>query len=176
MNAPTCRGFTLVEVLIALVIGGMVVLMSHQLFASVIDGTRVLDSTRARLEEEELSGRWLRAAFHALEAGDKAGGFEGRPDNVRFTTWVLQPGGWMERRTIRLALRDSALVATSDEATAILRRNTGGMELDYLLEPGADSRWVREWVSPVSVPLAVRIRLQVNGKMDTLLCLVGGRG
>ena len=58
------------------------------------------------------------------------------------------------------------------------------LALDYLLEPGAESRWVREWVSPVSAPVAVRIRMTRtrNGKrdrgnvVDTLLFLIKERG
>ena len=58
------------------------------------------------------------------------------------------------------------------------------LALDYLLEPGAESRWVREWVSPVSAPLAVRMRIEKAGcgtrdarcVVDTLLFLIKERG
>ena len=69
--------------------------------------------------------------------------------------------------------------------TAIaLRDVVRDVEFDYLLEPGAESRWVREWVSPVSAPVAVRMRITKaeNGKwetgnaVDTLLFLIKERG
>jgi hypothetical protein len=57
---------------------------------------------------------------------------------------------------------------------------------DYLLEPGENTKWVREWISPVSAPLAVRVRvthLSDNGQRttahavtDTLLLLIKERG
>ena len=58
------------------------------------------------------------------------------------------------------------------------------LQFDYLLEPGAESRWVREWVSPVSAPVAVRMRIAKAGcgkrdagcVVDTLLFLIKERG
>ena len=55
---------------------------------------------------------------------------------------------------------------------------------DYLLEPGVESRWVREWVSPVSAPVAIRVRVTRGLGMgderrvvtDTLLFLIKERG
>ena len=48
---------------------------------------------------------------------------------------------------------------------------------DYLLEPGADARWVRQWVSPVTAPLAVRIRVAraSPAAVDTQLLLIKER-
>jgi hypothetical protein len=54
------------------------------------------------------------------------------------------------------------------------------LALDYLLEPGANTRWVRQWLSPLSAPLAVRLRIERRGGssegVDTLLCLIKERG
>ncbi|MGH2667750.1 MAG: hypothetical protein ACRDH5_01270, partial [bacterium] len=64
---------------------------------------------------------------------------------------------------------------------------------DYLLDPGDGSaesavdttagapgeraRFVREWISPVSAPVAVRVRVgHAIGTVDTLLLIVGPRG
>jgi hypothetical protein len=62
----------------------------------------------------------------------------------------------------------------------ILREDVASLALDYLLEPGADTRWVRQWLSPVSAPVAVRLRLEIVGpgklSVDTLLFLIGERG
>src|SRR5438105_2612900 len=105
-------GFTLVELMVALAIAGLVVLTAHRLFAA---------------------------------AGDAGRTFPGE----------------------RIALADSI----------------ASLDFDYLLEPGAESRWVRVWVSPVSAPLAVRMRVERPGKgeggrvvTDTLLFLIKERG
>ena len=51
------------------------------------------------------------------------------------------------------------------------------VRFDYLLVPGADARWVMEWHSQVSAPLAVRVTLShTGGEVDTMLYLVKPRG
>jgi len=50
------------------------------------------------------------------------------------------------------------------------------LDCDYLLEPGASTTWVREWISSVSAPLAVRLRIGYAEHADTLLLFVGPRG
>jgi hypothetical protein len=48
---------------------------------------------------------------------------------------------------------------------------------DYLLEPGLNSQWASVWESPVSAPLAIRVRItQLDRIADTLLLIVGPRG
>ena len=70
------------------------------------------------------------------------------------------------RLIARLATGESILLADS----------VTGVEFDYLLEPGAQATWVREWLSPVSAPLAARVRLSMPARVDTLLFVVGSRG
>jgi hypothetical protein len=49
---------------------------------------------------------------------------------------------------------------------------------DYLASYGSASAWVQEWHSPVSAPVAVRLRLRRDSAaaVDTLLFIVGPRG
>ncbi|HEV8197334.1 MAG TPA: prepilin-type N-terminal cleavage/methylation domain-containing protein [Gemmatimonadales bacterium] len=176
MRTSNSGGFTLVEVLIAMVIGSLVVLLAHQLFATASDGTRRLEAARMRLERERLAARWLESAFLSLEAGGKDGSFEGHPHTVSFTTWLTQPGGWLEPRAVLIRVIDSSLRADTDHGPIGLQQGVREVDFDYLLEPGAESHWVREWVSPVSAPLAVRIRLTRNTGVDTTVMLIKGRG
>ncbi len=180
------RGFTLVEVLVALTIGAVVVLLAHQLFAAVVDHGKTLTSGRTALDRGANARRWLEATFLSLDVGtDGASGFEGRPAHAAFTTWLRTPDGWFERRVVSLAHQDDRLVATVTPGPAIaLMDSIGDVAFDYLLEPGEESRWVREWVSPVSAPVAVRMRVTRGrgrgdgGRVvtDTLLFLIKERG
>jgi len=181
------RGFTLIETLIALLVSSLVVLLAHQLFAGIAERGQTLISARATLDRDANARRWLRAAFLSLEVGtDSAGGFDGRRDHAAFAAWLLTAGGWCERRTIILARVADRFVASSPSGDAlVLREQVTGVEFDYLLEPGADARWVREWVSPVGAPLAVRLRLtgprwgsgdRGGAPVDTLFFLVKERG
>jgi prepilin-type N-terminal cleavage/methylation domain-containing protein len=176
---PRNAGFTLIEVMVALAISGLVVLSTERLFAGAGDGARVLTEARGQLDRDANARRWLEATFLSLAVGDSgATGFTGDRDRVRFTALQLTPGGWFEPRQIDLGLRDGRLgVGVSPGESLILADSVIDLAFDYLLEPGADTRWVQQWVSPVSAPLAVRVRLgRARGVVDTLLFLIKERG
>jgi len=177
-------GFTLIEVIVALTIGALVVLLAHQVFASVAERGRTLVAARDSLNRAANARRWLKATFLSLDVGtDSAGGFDGRADRVAFAAWERTADGWFERRHIALSRDGDRLVASviPGEPVALIDGVTG-IAFDYLLEPGAESRWVREWVSPVSAPVAIRMRVtrgRGDGRRvvtDTLLFLIKERG
>ena len=185
-HAPrtTPFGFTLVEVVVALTIGALVVLLAHQLLAAVADRGRTLTTARTALDRAANARRWLASAFLSLDVGTEgAGRFDGQPDHVTFSTWLLTPEGWLERRQVTLGVEGGRLQAVVIPGTAIaLGDSVRYVDFDYLLERGAESRWVREWVSSVSAPLAVRMRVEQSlgsggsGLADTLLFLIKERG
>ncbi len=179
------RGFTLIEILVALTIGAVVVLLAHELFGAVADRGRTLIAARTALDRSANARRWLDATFLSLDVGtDGASGFEGRPDHAGFTAWLVTADGWFERRQVTLGAQQGLLRAIVTPGTPIaLADSVSDAQFDYLLEPGAESRWVREWVSPVSAPVAVRLRVSRAGKgegagvaTDTLLFLIKERG
>ena len=173
------RGFTLIELLVALTIGALVVLVAHQLFAAVAQRGRTLIVARTALDRAVNARCWLAATFLSLDVGtDGAGGFDGRPDHAAFSTWLLMSDGWFERRQVTLTAKQGQLRAAVTPGTPIaLVDSVADLQLDYLLEPGAESRWVREWVSPVSAPVAVRMRIaNAGGGVDTLLFPIKERG
>lgn len=174
----TPSGFTLLEVLIALAISGIVVLLAHRLFAAAADAARTVEDTRAALDREANARRWLQAAALSLDVGQQAGdGFEGRADRLAFSTWLETPEGWFARRRVALGLDSRGFIAAVDQTdTLVLADDVHTVAFDYLLEPGADTKWVREWISPVSAPLAIRLRLGNRAWVDTLLILVKERG
>lgn len=169
-------GFTLIEVVVALTIASSVVVAAHQIFTGVADGAAAVASERGHLDHHSNARRWLKATFLSLEPP-----FEGRVGRVSFVSWQLASGGWFEPQMIEVRLNDSRLVARHAGEVLTLADDVTGVDFDYLLEPGADSRWVREWVSPVSAPLAIRLRIAGCGRgdagcADTLLFLVKERG
>lgn len=177
------RGFTLVELMVALVVTALVTLLAHRAFGVAIDGARQLRRVRIAEDRKQNAERWLSAAFLSLEVGQLgASSFEGHRDQVHFTSWLVTPSGWMERADVRLGVSGTALIArVGDAAPVVLADSVRAVAFDYLLEPGADSRWAAEWVSPVSAPIAVRLRLQSTGssgaiRPDTVLYLIKSRG
>lgn len=174
------RGFTLIEVMVALTLSAMVVLLAHQIFSGVVDGVRRLDAARAGLDRRSNARRWLVEAFGSLQTGgDSAGSFDGRPDQVGFTAWLRVAPSGLRRERIVLGQRGTTLVASEPGGMLALADSVAQVGVDYLLEPGANTTWAREWLSPVSAPLAVRLRITYLGvppRADTLLLVIGGRG
>jgi prepilin-type N-terminal cleavage/methylation domain-containing protein len=170
------RGFTLVEVMVAVAITGLVVLTAHRIFTGVADGSRAVAAARENLDRHANARRWLKSTLLSLEAP-----FEGRHDHVSFTSWQLTPGGWFEPRATELEREDGWFLGKTESESFRLADGVTEVAFDYLLDPGANSKWVREWISPVSSPLAVRVRIVGCGRgdagcVDTLLFLIRERG
>lgn len=184
-------GFTLIEVLVALALAALVVTLAHRVFTAVIAGAGRVEHARNRLDREANAQRWLAEAFGSLAAGPPpAGPFDGEPHRVTFTTWLQTPTGGFAPVAVELALGAHTLVARLGPGpdSLVLARHVAAVGFDYLLLPGATARWVGEWLSPVSAPLAVRLRVRraradpaTSGApappvTDTLLLLIGARG
>lgn len=168
-------GFTLIEVLVAIAITGLVVVAAHRIFTGVADAAQAVAVAREQLDRTANARRWLKATLLSLDPP-----FEGRTDHMSFRAWEQVPGGWFEPQAVDLRQVGATFVARAS-GELVLGDSITGVAFDYLLEPGADSKWVREWVSPVSAPLAVRIRIAGCGKRDadcadTLLFLIKERG
>jgi prepilin-type N-terminal cleavage/methylation domain-containing protein len=178
-------GFTLIEVMVALVVGTVVLVLGHAMVGAVVDRGRALIAARTALDRQANASRWMASAFLSVDVGSEgAGGFDGEPGQVQFASWQRTPDGWFERRRLSLRRSEGRLVArVTPDGRVVLADSVAGVDFDYLLEPGADSRWVRQWVSQVSAPLAVRMRLGRAGRgpsggstVDTLLFLIKERG
>lgn len=174
-------GFTLVELLTALALSGFVVLMVSRLLAVATSSARALDDARIALDQEQNGRRWLRGALASLDPNANPGGFAGQHDRVTFTGWLEAPGGWFRPRRLTIAADSGSLIAMVDSTGSVrLADSVVSLSLDYLLEPGATTTWVEQWISPISAPLAVRFRIarRVNGSasVDTLFLRIGERG
>lgn len=183
----TERGFTLIELLVALTVSGVVVLLIHAVFTAVTGAGCEVRAARTALDHDANVRRWLAAAFLSLDVGtdSAAGPFEGRPDRMAVASWLEGPGGWFERERVTLGLDGESFVADlhagpsgvgPDGSRIDLADSVTSVAFDYLLEPGVNTRWMQEWLSPVSAPLAVRIRIAMREHTDTLLLLIKGRG
>jgi len=171
-------GFTLIEVLVALALGSLVVLMAHQAFGAAQDLRDRLDTSIERHERAMRVREYLTLMFVNLEIGTPtATGFEGAPERAAFTSRVARTTGDDAPVRIEVRVEGGWLFAVAGGDTLRLERcDRGG--LDYLPALGAATPWVREWHSPVSAPVAARLRVaRMDGAaVDTLLFLIGTGG
>lgn len=188
------RGFTLIEVLVALSAGGLLVLLAHQAFGAATDFALALNRRGTRRDEVMETRRYLAAALGSVDAAAPGSrGFHGTPTRIELATWtdgglrnveLVVAGGRLlavsERDAARDAARDTAPETTRETARDTMRLMRAlAFRADYLLAYGADAPWVQEWQSPVSAPLAVRLRIahgDSSGVVDTLLLTIGPRG
>lgn len=175
---PRRDAFTLLEVVVALALGGVVLIGAHAVLASLGDAAAAI-TARATTDARTVEGeRTLRALAGRLEVGTpEAAPFEGAPDAARFTSWCEVPSGWLERCTVTLAF-DSASGAgvlearIAGRAPVVLARGFRSGAFRYLESAAAGGTWFRRWGTGITAPQAIGVLLD----QDTLIVRIGARG
>lgn len=184
MSARTPRaaraGFTLVEVMVALVVMGVVLVGARTMLGQIADDADRITAAGADADREANAEGLLRAVAGRLEVSPLPGQevrFEGEPQGMRFHSWCEVPDGWLERCEASLGF-----IQLEGENVLALRLSTGEMvplrrgfrtgELVYLRDAAAGGDWVSKWGASITAPLAFAV--VVDG--DTTLVAIGERG
>jgi len=172
------RGFTLVEVTVALAVGALVVLLAYRVYGGVLDGAARALAAQQDVARAANARRLLTALAQGIEVGPVPGsGFHGSRERVTFTTWTVGARGWAERWRVSVFASDGVLRVQGLAPEPLqLADSVEALGIDYLLDFGAAERWGQAWMSEVSTPVALRLRVAHPGRTDTLLLLVGPRG
>ncbi len=171
------RGFTLIEVMVALLLTSLVAMIAHQLLAGVVDGAVALRRNSPAPTDPILGREWVLEACGTLEVGTPGThGFEGTPTSARFDARLVTAEGWVARQPVVIEAEKDQVEIRTGAITARVVDSSETPTLDYLSDPGGEGGWVTGWSSPVSAPLAIRIRWIRAGVADTLLCSIGARG
>lgn len=171
------RGFTLLEVVVAIAVGGAVVLATHQLFAIVADTADRVPAAARAANAARNREQLLRELLAGVEVGaDTSQRFYGQSDSVRFESWCRAPAGWLERCTVRLDLVpvvDGVALEVSWSGTRTrLATHEAPARFVYLRTAADGGAWLPRWGNAISAPLALRV-----GWGDTALFLrIGTRG
>ncbi len=166
------RGFTLIEVVVAVAITGVVVLAIGPLFGNSTTIVSRLDRARTDLDQSMNAVRWSQEAFTAVEVGRPGDvPFLGNAHELRFTAWLPTADGWPEQQVVHLTRKGPKVVAEVKLGMIALWPDVVRLDIDYLLVPGETSRWEDRWESPLAAPAAVRLRIGhgTSGESDTLL-------
>lgn len=173
------KGFTLVEIIVAMTVGAIVLVGVRQAAVAVAD---LSDATlaRARAVERAANGeRSLRQLVGAMQPdSNSTGGLVGDATHAEFDAWCEALDGWQERGRVALSIEsDSAapgmrLVARASGSRAeTLIDSNASLAFCYLLDAGEGGRWRTDWDGRLALPLALGV---VTGG-DTLLVPVGVR-
>ncbi|HWG35669.1 MAG TPA: prepilin-type N-terminal cleavage/methylation domain-containing protein [Gemmatimonadaceae bacterium] len=176
-------GFTLLEVLVAVMIAAMLLLSADAVFeqlASSRDDTARSSVTRDRLQNSDaLVKSWVRQIDVSPTAGPASlpHAFVGDASESRFTSWCVAAGGWEQACAVSLhTVADStgvgvvAVSSAGDSARIQMRDST--IALRYLSDAANGGHWVVSWPSGPTVPLAIGI----VSPSDTIVYRVGARG
>lgn len=174
-------GFTLLEITVALVIGGMVVIAASALFLGLAGRDEAIQEASAHFDRIANGEQLLGTLFLNVDSrADSAGWLTGDSLGVSFVTWCRTVGTelsrcradlrFAERGTRRvLILRLSALKRNAEQGASELElRESHRGVLRYLVDARNGGRWADRW-SQRQPPAAVSAI--VDG--DTLLFPVG---
>jgi general secretion pathway protein J len=172
-------GFTLIEVMVALALVGVVTLVLLQGVGLAARGTGGLSSRAERLDErrglEILMRRALATAVAVpLFAGEPA--FVGRPASVSFLSLAEDGGPGLYRITLALnptppkrfvtmLRRLAGRSAVREGGESVLVRDVDAFGIAYFGAdaPGGEPRWQRYWEGKTDLPTLVRIVFNTGG-------------
>jgi prepilin-type N-terminal cleavage/methylation domain-containing protein len=176
-RVDTRAGFTLLEVLVALAITGILILAARAVLDRLGDDARHLTSVAGEEAREANADRLLRDLLARAELPRPGDPFVGDSRLVRFSTRCDVPAGWQERCHAELGVVQVGGIATlglslSTGEAVVLRRGFASARLQYLYDPGAGGTWTNSWRSAYTLPWAVGI--EADG--ETLIVPIGERG
>jgi prepilin-type N-terminal cleavage/methylation domain-containing protein len=167
-------GFTLMEVLVAIVVATGVVVTARAILVAIADGTQRLADASAVHDAERNADQLLRTTLlQARTLSQDSVSFLGTPKGFVLHSWCPAPGGWTEPCDVAVAVLDStpAVVVRPGVLAAdlIVRRALRSAELRYLASAANGGTWLRTWSSSSDLPLAVGLLIDC----DTLMLPVG---
>jgi hypothetical protein len=164
--------------MIALAIGGILILSARALLARLTDTTSRIVESAAVHDEDANAERLLRAIVLRVEVGSiNETSFAGSDSEVRFNSWCDTPSGWLERCAIQLrasTLNDSSRITLRVNSNPDIvvhqgERSEGFLYLNSTLTGG---EWQPFWTSLITLPVAIGV--VIDG--DTLILGIGERG
>ncbi len=155
------RGFTLIEVTIALVVGGMALSAAAALLTGLGERADQIRAAGARMDRDTNAERLLRSLWSNLRpSGDSSPIVRGDSMAVEFSAWCESVEGWLRPCRARLAVEHEArgsrftLVVTADQTMTMhfwhRDRDLGGIR--YLRNAEHGGSWMTRWTDLVPPP------------------------
>lgn len=166
------RGFTLLEILVALLIGAMIIGAGRQLFDAAVDAQDRLQSAVTRTAASRAAISEIQRAVRTSRASASTP-FIGSPDRVSFEGWC--PDGYNGRARCVVQIFAAPMLIIDEQLMSGSHHtwiaDSSGGRLDFVVDASMSKATVNEWESISSTPLAVRwvSRGTSAGATDTLL-------
>ncbi|MCG8469649.1 MAG: prepilin-type N-terminal cleavage/methylation domain-containing protein [Gemmatimonadetes bacterium] len=174
------RGFTLLETVVALAVGGIVVAGSAALVSAVADAeARVREVARAEVRVANAERILVELAAGLIPTSDAEPPLVGSPQELRFDTACIESGGWSRPCTVTWSIAERG-TAEPVSSTLLVERGPSWMggastrvelalgwapvAFSFLVSANGGGSWSSSWTSIVP-PLAIGI----HGARDTLL-------
>lgn len=159
------RGFTVIELMVALLIGMMTIGGARAISSVLVDHAVRLDSVHVEVAEEINGEHLLRRLVLEVEAGrDPKSIFSGSREAATFDSWCQMPAGWTERCSVALRIERSE---ADSVATLVGELSTGERlpliklpapaHLAYLEDATHGGSWSARWGPGTVAPLAIGI-------------------
>lgn len=169
-------GFTIIELVVAIVVSGLVVLSARELLEGLATTQLALERTRRDADGIEVSERLLRSvvANMDLDADDRAS-FAGGKDSAQFSSWCPSTRGWLDACHVRLRI-DNGLVLEFPGLREHLPAERQAVGLLFLSDFARGGAWTTIWPASRSAPVAIGVVRVGNFGRDTLILRIGDRG
>jgi len=172
MSLPRRKGFTILELMVALAISASVLLAGRALIEQVAAVGDTIAGNAATADSARVRARALRAIVRNIDiTTDSANNFSGDARTARFISWCTTDDALRERCAVTLTI-DSVVTLTDSSASAVLLRDTVPGVLRYLGDARDGGHWYRSWGPGNLPPLAIGIVFRA----DTTVLRVGDRG
>ena len=174
---PRRNGFTLIEIMVALLVGGIVLVGARAMLEALADQAHLVSDAASVADRDANADRTLRALAERLEVGTAPEmQFTGDPTATTFASWCEVPAGWLERCSVQLSIEhqhseESLVARTSLGDSLVLRRGFRNGVIRYLESPAHGGSWIVVWGAGITAPVALGIFL---GR-DTLIVRIGER-
>lgn len=159
------RGFTLVELTVALLVGAVAIGGARAVMTTLVDQAARVDSAHAEIATSINGERLLRRLVLEVRTGQEPGStFSGTAALASFDSRCAMPGGWAEPCRVELRIEPGA---GSAENLLIARLSSGerlevgrlaaGAQLAYLDDAAHGGRWTPRWGPGTAAPLAIGV-------------------
>lgn len=186
--APRTQGFTLLEVLVGLVIGGVALAGAAALFVGLSGHVDRVAEASFRTDRDANAERLLRSVVSSTHVGGEEGfPLEGDEGEVRFLSWCQPPDRWPTSCSVRLTVPVRGEVAAVVLETTALDVPSAGFPVAgtrielwsglrtgrilYLVRGSDGGEWTDRWTDR-RLPAAVGLVLD----RDTLVLSLGRGG